>query len=32
MMVKKVVEQKDIKVLRPLLGANLQATAFGGGC
>jgi hypothetical protein len=24
--------KKDRKVLRPLLGASVQATTFGGGC
>jgi hypothetical protein len=28
----KMTVKKDKKVLRPLLGANIQATAFGGGC
>jgi hypothetical protein len=28
----KMTVEKDKKVLRPFLGANIQATAFGGGC
>jgi hypothetical protein len=28
----KMTVEKDKKVIRPLLGTNIQATTFGGGC